>query len=188
MSDSDERLVRSFRIVRVLPCLANPRKIRFTAELEGEISGVFPYMNSVLDGAIYNHHGKTLTLRKDGRLITLHPTRVVAAKIEDLEDAHDVITWIVNLINECHAKRATLNPNYERRNRLTVIDIVRLLPGTNCKKCGQLTCLAFAALLSEEKISLEACADIYLTQFRGQREGLTALLQAGGYAVLEDLN
>jgi len=179
--DSEQPLVKHLEIVRVIPCLADPDKIRFTAEFDRDISGVFPYLNAALDGAIYHHAGKTLTLRRNGRLITLHPRQAVAAKVDDLEDAHRILEWLIKLINECHRKRSTLKPNYERRAQLTVIDIVKLLPGTNCKKCGHATCLAFAALISAQRASIMACADIFLTPFRAKREELVNLLKASGY-------
>ncbi|NOZ21200.1 MAG: acetyl-CoA decarbonylase/synthase complex subunit gamma [Planctomycetes bacterium] len=43
---------------------------------------------------------------------------------------------------------------------LTGLDIFKLLPKTNCKKCGQPTCLAFAMMLAQKKIELDKCPDI----------------------------
>jgi len=43
---------------------------------------------------------------------------------------------------------------------LTGLEIFKLLPKTNCKDCGQPTCLAFAMTLVSGKASLEACPHI----------------------------
>ena len=43
---------------------------------------------------------------------------------------------------------------------LSGLDIYKLLPKTNCKKCGSPTCLAFAMKLAMKKASLEECPDI----------------------------
>ncbi|MDR1084246.1 MAG: acetyl-CoA decarbonylase/synthase complex subunit gamma [Deltaproteobacteria bacterium] len=43
---------------------------------------------------------------------------------------------------------------------LTGIQIFKLLPGTNCKKCGSPTCLAFAMNLASGKAELDACSDV----------------------------
>lgn len=40
---------------------------------------------------------------------------------------------------------------------LTGLEIFRLLPRTNCKKCGFSTCLAFATALANGKTSIDAC-------------------------------
>jgi len=42
---------------------------------------------------------------------------------------------------------------------LTGLQIFKLLPNTNCKKCGQPTCLAFAMKLAQGKESLDKCPD-----------------------------
>ncbi|MFC1666621.1 acetyl-CoA decarbonylase/synthase complex subunit gamma [Candidatus Omnitrophota bacterium] len=43
---------------------------------------------------------------------------------------------------------------------LSGLDIYKLLPKTNCKKCGSPTCLAFAMKLAMKKTSLDQCPDI----------------------------
>ena len=43
---------------------------------------------------------------------------------------------------------------------LTGLDIYKLLPKTNCKKCGSPTCLAFAMKLAMKKASLDQCPDV----------------------------
>ncbi|KPJ75003.1 MAG: hypothetical protein AMS14_04450, partial [Planctomycetes bacterium DG_20] len=42
---------------------------------------------------------------------------------------------------------------------LSGLDIFKLLPKTNCKKCGMPTCLAFAMALAQKKVGLDACPD-----------------------------
>ncbi|VAX34039.1 Acetyl-CoA synthase corrinoid iron-sulfur protein, large subunit [hydrothermal vent metagenome] len=43
---------------------------------------------------------------------------------------------------------------------LTGVQIFKLLPKTNCKKCGFPTCLAFAMKLAQRQVSLDACPDV----------------------------
>ena len=43
---------------------------------------------------------------------------------------------------------------------LTGVEIFKLLPKTNCKKCGFPTCLAFAMKLSQRQASLDLCPDV----------------------------
>lgn len=166
-----------------MPCLANPEKIRFIAYFDRNISGIFPYLNAILKGAIYNPGGKTLTIKKEGRLITLHPNKIAAGKILNEKDAHETIEWIKNKINYCHANRDTIEPCFERREKLAALDIYKLLPGTNCKKCGELTCLAFAVKLSEEEISIMKCTEIFSGEHAEKKKELLGLLKASGYDV-----
>ena len=43
---------------------------------------------------------------------------------------------------------------------LTGVEIFKLLPKTNCKKCGQPTCLAFAMKLAQRQASIDQCPDV----------------------------
>ncbi|MCX6995607.1 MAG: acetyl-CoA decarbonylase/synthase complex subunit gamma [Kiritimatiellaeota bacterium] len=43
---------------------------------------------------------------------------------------------------------------------LKALDIFKLLPKTNCKKCGCPTCLAFAMKLAQKQTSLDQCPDV----------------------------
>jgi len=43
---------------------------------------------------------------------------------------------------------------------LTGLEIFKLLPKTNCKKCGMPTCLAFAMQLAQKRAKLENCPDV----------------------------
>jgi acetyl-CoA decarbonylase/synthase complex subunit gamma len=54
---------------------------------------------------------------------------------------------------------------------LTGLQIFKLLPKTNCKKCNMPTCLAFAMALAQKKAKLESCPD-------ASEETRTALAEA----------
>lgn len=43
---------------------------------------------------------------------------------------------------------------------LTGVEIFKLLPKTNCKKCGHPTCLAFAMKLAQRQATLDLCPDV----------------------------
>ena len=43
---------------------------------------------------------------------------------------------------------------------LTGLEIFKLLPKTNCKKCGKPTCLAFAMALAQKRANLDECPDV----------------------------
>lgn len=171
------------KITEIMPCLADPEKIRFIAHLEKDISEIFPYLNAVLQNAIYNHDGKTLTLKKEGRLISLHRRKIAAGKIIDEQDARDVLEWLMREMDSCYEHRDSIEPSFERRQKLTALDIFKLLPGTNCRGCGELTCLAFAVKLSAEEANIMRCPEIWSAPFADKKKMLLGLLVASGYVV-----
>ncbi len=175
--------LEKIEIGHVLPCLADPEKLRFVAYLERDISGVLPYLNALLEGAIYNHEGGTLTIKKGGRLISLHPRKIAGGKLLDLEDINRTLEWLRGLINHCSANRETIEPNFERRQRLTALDVYKLLPGKNCRQCGAPTCLAFAVKLAQEQAGAMGCRPLFSGDFGDKRAELFRLLQSSGYRV-----
>ena len=176
-------LLHSYKITRTLPCLADPEKIRVIAEVSGEIYEAFPFLNAILKGCIYNHPALTLTIKKDGKLFTLHAHHITLAKIEDEKEAEEILGWLKDLINETYEKREQIEPNYSMAAELKALDIFRLLPGTNCKKCGELTCLAFAVKLVGQEIAIGKCVPLFSDEFKEKRKVLLELLQAAGYEV-----
>lgn len=176
-------LLNSYKIARVLPCLADPEKIRVIAEISNEIHEVFPYLNATLKGCIYNHPALTLTIKKDQKLITLHALHITLAKIEDENEAEEVLKWLNDLINETYENRDRIEPNFSKGAELKAFDIHKLLPGTSCKKCGDLTCLAFAVKVVGREIEITKCRPLFPEEYQEKRKVLFELLHAAGYDV-----
>jgi ArsR family metal-binding transcriptional regulator len=176
-------LLDSYKITRVLPCLADPEKIRVIAEISGEIHEAFPYLNATLKGCIYNHPALTLTIKKDGKLFTLHAHHITLAKIEDEKEAEEILGWLKNLINETYDKRDRIEPNFSKDAELKALDIFKLLPGTNCKKCSEPSCLAFAVKLVGRDIEITKCDPLFSEKYHEKRNVLLELLHAAGFEV-----
>jgi ArsR family metal-binding transcriptional regulator len=174
-------LLDSYKITRVLPCLADPEKIRVIAEISGEIHEAFPYLNATLKGCIYNHPALTLTIKKDGKLLTLHARHITLAKIEDEKEAEEILGWLKDLINETYAKRDRIEPNYSKGEELKALDIFKLLPGTNCKRCGEPSCLAFAVKVVGRDIEITKCDPLFSEKYQEKQKVLVELLKAAGY-------
>ena len=180
-------LLRSYKITRTLPCLADPEKIRVIAEISDEIHEVFPYLNAMIKGCIYNHPALTLTIKKDGKLFTLHAHHITLAKIEDEKEAEEILGWLKDLINDTYENRAKIEPNYSMAAELKALDIFKLLPGTNCKKCGEPSCLAFAVKLVGRDIEIRKCDALFLEKYQEKRNVLLDLLRATGFEVPSEL-
>ena len=128
------------------------------ATFEADISPSFPYVNAELGGWDYDQTNQVLLLKlSDGKWITLHPQKIAIRGIRDLEEAQALLTWIKAQINEIYERRETITPRYVSQAGLKIMEILKLLPMTNCKLCGYPTCMAYAAALREGEISLQAC-------------------------------
>lgn len=176
-------LLRSYKITRILPCIADPEKIRVVAEVSDEIHEIFPYLNAILKGCIYNHPALTLTIRNEEKMITLHSRHITMTLIEDEKEAHEVLNWLKDLINETYEKRGQIEPNFSSGDQLKPSDIQKLLPGINCKECGMRSCLAFAFKLVDQRIGIEKCRPLFTDQFKEKRKILLDTLRDAGLKI-----
>ncbi len=140
-------LWRDFTVTHVLDCIADPEKNRTIATLSDDISPVFPYVNAVMRGVLYNPEAKTLTIRRGPRLLSFYERLAIFAKVDGEEDAVAQLTWFRDLCNDLWRRREELTPRVERQQILGWLDIYGLLPRLNCKQCGDATCMAFACSL-----------------------------------------
>ncbi|MCM8802736.1 MAG: Fe-S cluster protein [Candidatus Omnitrophica bacterium] len=170
-------------IEKVLPCLADPEKIRFVAKIDEDISEILPYLNAILPKAIYNYNGKTLTITVEERIITIYPNKISAGKINDEKDANEIIKWIKEKIEYCKENKGKIIPDYRRRDKLEVLHVYKLLPKKNCKKCGENSCLAFSMKLINEEKNILDCKEIFLPEYDEKRKLLFDILKASGYKV-----
>ncbi len=176
-------LLKSCKITRILPCIADPEKIRVIAEVSDEIHEIFPYLNAILKGCIYNHSALTLTIRNEEKLITLHAKHVTMTLIEDEKEAQTILDWLKDLINETHQKKDQIEPNHSEGDQLRPSDIQKLLPGTNCKECGFRSCLAFAFRLVDQKIEITKCDPLFSEEYKEKQKVLLELLHAAGHEI-----
>jgi len=175
--------IAAVNITRILPCPSEPGKIRVNAELRCDVSELLPYLNAVLGRPIYNPAAPALTVNRDGRIITIYARTVFMAKIHSEADACAQADWIRDALNDVWARRETITPVHDRRQRLTELEIYKLLPGTNCKACGRLTCLAFAVELAAGRTEILRCAPLFDAAYQEKRQVLLELLDAAGYQV-----
>jgi ArsR family metal-binding transcriptional regulator len=151
-----------------------------------DISPVFPYVNAELGGWDYDQTNQVLLLKlSDGKWITLHPHKIAIRGIRDLEEAHALLIWIQAQINDTYERRDHITPRFASQAGLKVIEILKLLPMTNCKVCGYATCMAFAAALREGEISLNDCPPLWEEKYREKREKLQAYLESFGWRALD---
>jgi len=153
------------------------------AELSDDISAVFPYLNAILKGTIYNTKNKTLTFRDQGRGITLYPQKVLVAGCKTPQEAKEYLEKLKDLINKTYDKKDEIKPSYKTRARLVTLDLYKLLPRTNCRECGEATCMAFASKLVTEEASIEQCKPLFTSKYKQVREKLLKVLDEAGYNI-----
>ncbi|MCX5669184.1 MAG: hypothetical protein NTX89_03585 [Candidatus Omnitrophica bacterium] len=158
--ESNEEFLKSITLCYVAPCMADEKKIRLIGYFNRDITEILPYINAVIKGASYNKGASTLTYAKERRLINLYNIKITIAKADDIIDAWVILDEVKNLVNNTYSSRDIIKPNYEEKVKVTALQIYGWLPKTNCRACGEATCLAFACRLLQGEQKLSKCAPL----------------------------
>ena len=138
-------------------CRREALSLHCIAHLDQDISEVLPYLNAKLGGDQFLQDPPSLTFKNQGKPITLHPQMIAINALRDEAEADKILEWLKQEINETWEKRHEIEPSFETPEKPKVLEILRLLPKTNCKECGQPTCMVFAAQVAEGGRGPEDC-------------------------------
>lgn len=170
-------LLRSLALVKILPCLADVGKIIVVGEADAALDGVLPLLNAILPNVVsYNPLAGVMTLRRRPGLITIYPRRVMITQVGDVEEGLALLAAMRDLLNQTWERRDEIQPRPEGRSVPRPLDIYELLPRTNCRACGEATCMAFVFGLLEARRRPEACPSLADPGSEVQRAALDALL------------
>ena len=170
-------LLRDYTLRIVLSdCNPSSQKVNAIAELSVDISEILPYLNSVLKGLQYSEEERILTVKRGGHLISFRPKEIAITKLEDEDEARTVVEELKQIINDTYTTREQIKPAYTSRPMPRPLDIFKLLPGKNCKECGEATCLAFALKLINDEMKLRQCPLLHQMEFEKNRIKLEELL------------
>ena len=130
------------------------------AHLDQDVGESLPYLNASLGGFEYSTDPPSVTFRVHGKIITVHPRLIAVNALKDEAEADKILEWLKREINEAWENRADLEPCFTGLPRPQLLEILKLLPKTNCKKCGQPTCMVFASLAVEGGKGVEDCPEL----------------------------
>ena len=139
------------------PCEPGAERFAARARLIVDITGVLPYLNATLRGAVYNPAAQALTWKKGGHNIAFHAYEIATSNVEDRDAAEKELHGLIALVNRTWERREEITPDHEIHQRPTPMAIFNLLPKTNCRECGEPTCFTFALKLVASQVSVEAC-------------------------------
>jgi ArsR family metal-binding transcriptional regulator len=157
------------------PCDPGAERYAARARFAVDISDALPYLNASLRGAFYHPGAQAITWKKGGHNIAFHAHEIAASNVEDRAEAEKEVAGLVALVNRIWERREEISPSFEIRQRATPMAIFKLLPGTNCKQCGEPTCYTFALKLAAKQKTLGHCLpleDALFSDARSQLEGM----------------
>ncbi len=150
-------------------CNPNFQSVHCIAALETDISGVLPYLNTVLGGSTYTQDPPSVTFKVHGKLITVHSQEIAINALKDEEEADKILHWLRQEIDDTWEKRDQIKPSFQGIPKPQILEILKLLPRNNCRQCGQATCMVFSLLVADGVKGPEDCpglSDPYKTKLQ----------------------
>jgi ArsR family metal-binding transcriptional regulator len=173
-------LVNNYHLEFRRPPNPEATHLRGLARLDGDIEELLPYLNTVLRGHLYMRKPPSLTIKYRAKLITFHPREIAINILRDKTEAEEIVAWLMGVINDTWEKKGKIEPSYEVAPQPRILEILKLLPRTNCQACGHPTCLVMATRVSAGEGAPEACPELdaeavgllqsYLKQFQSVTE------------------
>jgi ArsR family metal-binding transcriptional regulator len=138
-------------------CQPGAMGVHCFAHLKQDVGSALPFLNAVLGGYEYIKDPPSVTFKAQGKLITVHGRKIAVNALKDEAEAGKIMGWLVREINDAWENRNEIEPKYEGMPRPGIIEILKLLPKTNCRECGEPTCLVFATRVAEGVRDAHAC-------------------------------
>jgi DNA-binding CsgD family transcriptional regulator/ArsR family metal-binding transcriptional regulator len=126
-------------------------------KLDANVRDLFPFINAVNKNAKLYDVPQHIQFLHEGARCTLYPREVIAAAFGDENQARRFADSLVQLLNDLDEKKTSILPEYQPYRVVSPVNIYKLLPKTNCRECGFLSCIAFAAALGRGMVSPEQC-------------------------------
>ncbi|MCL5097743.1 MAG: hypothetical protein M1608_09505 [Candidatus Omnitrophica bacterium] len=178
----EEDILGTCSIMVMAPCVPDVTTIRLIAHIAANLSDVFPYLNTEMVQAMYCREVETFTYMDAYRLISVYDRRITIAKADELVDAWHTRENIRCRVNEIWGRRHSIEPSWEMRKKPPAFEIYKRLPGTNCRACGEKTCLAFSVRLWSGEIKPSLCTPIFTGEYRHLKAPFLEICSSLGFS------
>jgi DNA-binding CsgD family transcriptional regulator len=125
--------------------------------LDRDVSLLFPFINGERDDALVYENPVHVRFLFNGYRCFLYPDTAAVHFFESRDAAKAFIPGFIDFLNDIHSRKEEIRPNYDQIKQISVTDILKILPKTNCGECGYLTCVAFAAAMARGKAVADRC-------------------------------
>lgn len=127
-----------------------------------DVSFLFPYLNAVAKRVELYEEPSFIRFTFNGARCVLYPERCLATPFDDREDVGLFLERFLSFLNKLDKQRDKIVPRYKFFQQVSVLEILRILPQSNCGECGFPTCMTFAAMLSKQQTIPGRCPHLGL--------------------------
>ena len=110
--------LESIKIIETSPCLADTELFKAVTRASVDLTEILPYLNGILENPNYQSSSNSLTFKKGIIGFTLKEDKIGMTKFANLTEAHELLDWIKDIINDTYKRKSEITPNYNSRKQL----------------------------------------------------------------------
>ena len=156
-------------------CADDANSVSIEAVLDDPIGDILPFVNARLPGCAYNPSGKVLNWNEGEHNIVLRDRSLAISQLSDWNAATGAVERLVGFLNETWNRRDEFESRAEPHPQPTPLSVYKLLPGTNCRACGQETCFVFALKIIAREHAISDCPPLIESDMEEQRVELLTM-------------
>ena len=116
-------------------CNPSFKSVHCIARLNENVGKVLPYLNATLGGNQYLTDPPEVMFHHQGKIIKVGEKEIAINALKDEQEADRILEWLKKEINQAWENRAKITPCTTGKSKPKLMEILRLLPKTNCQKC-----------------------------------------------------
>ncbi|GAB4439524.1 MAG: (Fe-S)-binding protein [bacterium] len=164
-----DELIKTYEIKSIdnIVCLPGTGILRLYMTVDKDLTDFLPYINGYVKKARYlptigwiRFPFVGFPSKRGSWNVAIKGNEIIIAKFNNSEEAKETAKELIEYLNHLSEIKGSITPDYTEWNPPKVFDILSLLPRTNCKKCGFLSCMAFATKLAEGEADIEQCSEL----------------------------
>jgi len=128
--------------------------------LKDGVKELIPYFKPQVKALFYDAENLLIfkwLFREKFYKVSLSDRELKFGIVSDRDEAKEVLSALIDYLKGLEEKAIDIQPDYRPIKRPPALEIYKFLPKTNCKACGELTCLAFATKISIAEAEPEEC-------------------------------
>ncbi len=96
-----------------------------------------------------------------------------------------ILEEVEQIVNKAYERKDEIDLSKPKEKvTVSVMDVYNYLPKTNCKECGEQTCMDLAVKLLNGEKDIKDCKPLFREKkYAGIREALIGLLSAAGFEI-----
>jgi ArsR family metal-binding transcriptional regulator len=130
-------------------CNPNIESLYCFAEFDEDLSVVFPYLRKRFVQAEYSEKAPFLLFRVGGKKVSLFSHKIMINPVKDEKEADTILEFVIGAINSAWERKREIKKEESPLTMADSLEIFRMLPQSNCKECGQESCMSFSILAAE---------------------------------------